>query len=79
MLSYGSTSALVMVLDTLRPARPLWATRGSWPDEHLLTAARSTSGSITTWFRERFALDLPHAGPGSIGAAYAQLSAEAAT
>jgi xylulokinase len=77
MLSYGSTSALVLVLDRLKTARPLWATRGSWPDEYVLTAALSTSGSITTWCREQFAREFPLDGPGDAGLAYEQLSREA--
>ncbi len=77
MLSYGSTSALVLVLDSLQTAKPLWATRGSWPDEYVLTAALSTSGSITTWCREQFAREFPLDGPRDAGAAYEQLSREA--
>ncbi len=77
MLSYGSTSALVLVLDGLQTARPLWATRGSWPDDYVLTAALSTSGSITTWCREQFAREFPLDGPGEAGLAYEQLSREA--
>lgn len=77
MLSYGSTSALVLVLDGPRTAPPLWMTRGSWPDEYVLTAALSTSGSVTTWFREQFAKELADEPGGSTSAAYAQLSREA--
>ncbi len=77
MLSYGSTSALVLVLDGFQTARPLWVTRGSWPDEYVLTAALSTSGSITTWCREQFAREFPIGGALDAGAAYEQLSLEA--
>jgi xylulokinase len=77
MLSYGSTSALVLVLDRLQTAKPLWATRGSWPDEYVLAAALSTSGSITTWCREQFAREFPLDGPGDAGTAYERLSREA--
>ncbi len=77
MLSYGSTSALVLILDSLQTAKPLWTTRGSWSDEYVLTAALSTSGSITTWCREQFARELPVDGASDMGAAYEQLSREA--
>jgi xylulokinase len=77
MLSYGSTSALVMVLERLRSAPPLWATRGSWPDENVLTAALATSGSITTWFREQFAQEMNPPPGERASAAFAQLVREA--
>jgi xylulokinase len=77
MISYGSTSALVLVLDQLRTAGGVWATRGSWPDESVATAALSTSGSITSWFREQFARELPQTSFEEMGATHAALCREA--
>jgi xylulokinase len=77
MISYGSTSALVLVVDRPRPVPPLWLTRGSWPDEFVLTAALATSGSITSWLREQFARELAQGTSDEIAAAHATLTREA--
>lgn len=77
MVSYGSTSALVIVADDYRPVPGLWMTRGAGPGEFVLTSALSTSGSITSWFREHFAKELPQATFADTGDAHAQLSREA--
>ena len=77
MISYGSTAALVIVADSYRAIPGLWMTRGAVPDEFVLTSALATSGSITNWFREQFAKELPQATFTAAGAAYAQLSQEA--
>jgi xylulokinase len=77
MISYGSTSALVIVADQYRPVPGLWMTRGAGPDEFVLTAALSTSGSITSWFREQFARELPQNSFSDTSEAYAELCREA--
>jgi xylulokinase len=77
MLSYGSTSALVIIADKYRAVPGLWMTRGAVPDEFMLTSALSTSGSITSWFREQFARELPQATFVETGEAHAQLCREA--
>lgn len=79
MVSYGSTSALVLVADQYRPIPGLWMTRGAGPDEFVLTTALATSGSITSWFREAFAKELPQATFVDAGEAHACLSREAET
>jgi len=77
MVSYGSTASLVIVADHYRSAPGLWMTRGTKPDEFVLTSALATSGSITSWFRGQFAKELSHGAFADLGAAYAQLSCEA--
>ena len=77
MVSYGSTSALVLVADQYRPIPGLWMTRGAKSDEFVLTTALATSGSITSWFREQFARELPQVTLADTGEAHAQLSREA--
>jgi xylulokinase len=77
MLSYGSTSALVIVADRYRAVPGLWMTRGAGPGEFALTTALATSGSITSWFRAQFARELPQSTFSDTGIAHAQLSREA--
>lgn len=78
MVSYGSTSALVIVADEYRSAPDLWMTRGSLPDEFVLTSAMATTGSITSWLREQFARELPQATFAEAHRAHAELAREAA-
>jgi xylulokinase len=77
MVSYGSTSALVLVLDRYRSVPTAWVTRGSSPGEYVCTLAMSTTGSITSWFREQFARELPGGGWEQVRAAHAHLVGEA--
>ena len=77
MISYGSTSALVIVSDQYRPVPGLWMTRGARPDEYVLTSALSTSGSITSWFRKEFAREFPQTSTQETSDVHAQLSLEA--
>lgn len=72
MLMYGSTVFIV----TLTPARladaRLWTAPWLFPGEHAAMAGLATSGTLTHWFRDRFARELPR------GEAFALLAAEAA-
>jgi xylulokinase len=77
MISYGSTSALVIVADRYCPVPGLWTTRGARPDEYVLTAALSTSGSITSWFRKQFAREFPQTSTEETSDVHAQLCREA--
>lgn len=77
MVSYGSTSALVIVADDYRRVPGLWMTRGAREGEFVLTSALATSGSITSWFREQFARELPQANFADASEAHAQLCREA--
>lgn len=77
MISYGSTSALVIVANKYRPVPGLWMTRGSRPGEYVLTSALSTSGSITSWFRKQFAREYPQISTEDTNDVHSQLCLEA--
>jgi xylulokinase len=77
MISYGSTSALVVVADAYRRVPNMWMTRGMTADDFSLTAAMATTGSITSWFREQLARELPQASFAETSEAHAQLIREA--
>lgn len=59
MLMYGSTIFIIQVLDRpLHDAR-LWAAPWLFPGQHASMAGLATSGTLTHWFRDQFARDLP--------------------
>jgi xylulokinase len=72
MIMYGSTTFFILVLDQPYPNRVTWTTAGAYAGQHVLAAGMATSGSLTRWFRDELARDLPPE------AAYAQLFADAA-
>lgn len=71
MLMYGSTVFII----TLTPGRVrdprLWYAPWLFPGEHASMAGLATSGTLTHWFRDTFARDLPR------DQAFARLAAEA--
>lgn len=72
MMMYGSTVFLIQVTAApLRDAR-LWYAPWLFPGQHASMAGLATSGTLTHWFRDRFARDLP------AETAFATLAAEAA-
>ena len=72
MVMYGSTIFIVMPTESrLRDAR-LWYAPWLWPGLHTAMAGCATSGTLTHWFRDHFAADLPREG------ALAALAEEAA-
>jgi xylulokinase len=73
MLMYGSTIFVItQTAERLRdPA--LWYAPGLHPGGHAGMAGLATSGTLTHWFRDRFARELPR------DTAFATLAAEAAT
>ncbi len=72
MMMYGSTIFIIAL--TGAPVRDprLWYAPWLWPGEHASMAGLATSGTLTHWFRDRFAQELP------AGEAFAALAAEAA-
>ncbi|MCX7646512.1 MAG: FGGY-family carbohydrate kinase [Rhodobacteraceae bacterium] len=71
MVMYGSTIFMIMLTEArLRDARLFYA---PWlfPGEHASMAGLATSGTLTHWFRDRFARELPRE------SAFAALAAEA--
>ncbi len=71
MLMYGSTIFMILLTDGPRPDPRLWYAPWLYPGQHASMAGLATSGTLTHWFRDRFALDLPH------DAAFRLLAAEA--
>jgi xylulokinase len=71
MLMYGSTVFIIaLASERVRDAR-LWYAPWLFPGEHASMAGLATSGTLTHWFRDRFARELPR------DEAFATLAAEA--
>jgi len=59
MMMYGSTIFIITLTDTrIRDAR-LWYAPWLTPGVHAAMAGLATSGTLTHWFRDRFARELP--------------------
>ena len=59
MLMYGSTIFIILITpDRVRDGR-LWYAPWLFPGQHGAMAGLSTSGTLTHWFRENFAKELP--------------------
>ncbi|MGQ0611995.1 MAG: FGGY-family carbohydrate kinase [Paracoccaceae bacterium] len=72
MLMYGSTIFIIQVLDRPLLDARLWSAPWLFPGQHASMAGLATSGTLTHWFRDHLARDLP------AGAAFGRLGAEAA-
>lgn len=73
MMMYGSTVFIIQVTaERVNDAR-LWYAPWLYPGKHASMAGLATSGTLTHWFRDRFARELPRE------AAFEALSAEAAS
>lgn len=59
MLMYGSTTFFVLVQNTPTPSPTLWTTAGAFQPQFNLAAGMSTTGSLTRWFKDELARDLP--------------------
>ncbi len=71
MMMYGSTIFMIMLTETrLRDPR-LWYAPWLFPGVHAALAGLATSGTLTHWFRDQFARELPRK------EAFAALTAEA--
>jgi xylulokinase len=73
MIMYGSTAFFILVEDAPRPDPRLWTVAGAFEGQYNLAAGMATTGSLTRWFRDELARDLPEE------TAYATLFAEAET
>jgi xylulokinase len=71
MIMYGSTTFFILVEDAPRPDPRMWTVAGAFPGQYNLAAGMATSGSLTRWFRDELARELPEE------TAYATLFAEA--
>lgn len=59
MIMYGSTTFFILVLDKLVPDHRTWSTAGAFAGQYNLAAGMATTGSLTRWFRDELARDLP--------------------
>ncbi|MCC6310298.1 MAG: FGGY-family carbohydrate kinase [Trueperaceae bacterium] len=59
MIMYGSTTFFILVLPTPVPDPRTWTTAGAFAGQYALAAGMSTTGSLTHWFRDQLARDLP--------------------
>ncbi len=73
MIMYGSTAFFILVEDAPRPDPRLWTVAGAFEGQYNLAAGMATTGSLTRWFRDELARDLPE------DTAYATLFAQAET
>jgi xylulokinase len=71
MIMYGSTAFFILVEDSPRPDPRLWTVAGAFKGQYNLAAGMATTGSLTRWFRDELARDLPEE------TAYATLFAQA--
>jgi xylulokinase len=72
MMMYGSTIFIIALADKPVTDARLWQAPWLFPGHHAVMAGLATSGTLTHWFRDQMARDLPPAG------AFAALAAEAA-
>ncbi len=59
MIMYGSTAFFILVEDAPRPDPRLWTVAGAFHGQYNLAAGMATTGSLTRWFRDELARDLP--------------------
>ena len=72
MVMYGSTIFVIALAEAAVRDRRLWSAPWLFPGEHAAMAGQATSGTLTHWFRENFARELP------VEDAFARLAEEAA-
>ena len=59
MIMYGSTAFFILVLDAPVPDKRMWTVGGAFNGQYNLAAGMATTGSLTRWFRDELAADLP--------------------
>ena len=59
MMMYGSTIFIIEVTDRRLDDRRLWHAPWLYPGQHAAMAGLATSGTLTHWFRDQFARELP--------------------
>ena len=59
MIMYGSTAYFIMVLNEPQPDRRIWTVAGAYDGQYNLDAGMATTGSLTRWFRDELAQELP--------------------
>jgi len=59
MIMYGSTTFFILIEEAPHPDPRVWTTGGAFAGQYALAAGMATTGSLTRWFRDNLAQDLP--------------------
>lgn len=59
MIMYGSTAFFILVQNQPTPDPRMWSVAGAYQGQYNLAAGMATTGSLTRWFRDELARDLP--------------------
>lgn len=59
MIMYGSTAFFILVLSQPVTDPRMWTVGGAFSGQYNLAAGMATTGSLTRWFRDQLAQDLP--------------------
>ncbi|MCK6560214.1 FGGY-family carbohydrate kinase [candidate division KSB1 bacterium] len=59
MIMYGSTAFFILVVGKPTPDPRMWTVAGAFQRQYNLAAGMATTGSLTRWFRDELAADLP--------------------
>lgn len=76
-INYGSTLGITAFASGDPGGPGVWTTAGNRPGEVAVIAALSTSGAITSWFREQFARELDQSNSAAVNHAHGVLMQEA--
>lgn len=74
MMMYGSTIFIILLSDKRLSDARLWHAPWLFPGEHAAMAGLATSGTLTHWFRDRFARELARDGAFGVLAREAEAS-----
>ena len=74
MIMYGSTTFFILVQSQPTPDDRMWTVAGAYPGQFNLAAGMSTTGSLTRWFQDQLARDLPQRDAGALFAAAARVT-----
>ncbi|MCB9452720.1 MAG: FGGY-family carbohydrate kinase [Anaerolineaceae bacterium] len=59
MMMYGSTAFFILVTEQPLPHPAVWTVAGAFAGQYNVAAGMATTGSLTRWFRDELARDLP--------------------
>jgi len=74
MIMYGSTTFFILVQAAPTPDERMWTVAGAYPGQFNLAAGMSTTGSLTRWFQDQLARDLPEGDASALFAAAARVA-----
>jgi len=74
MIMYGSTTFFILVQAEPTPDERMWTVAGAYPGQFNLAAGMSTTGSLTRWFQDQLARDLPDGDAGALFEAAARVA-----